>query len=68
MLLTLVDRGLSLTEIYKLSIRQVMFLSRVNNRLKEIDTISEMQTLIAANGRQMGEMDFTSFTNRLRYG
>lgn len=68
MLLTLVGRGLSLAEIYKLSVRQVMFLSRVNNRLKEIETISGMQTLIAANGRQMDEMGFTTFTNRLRYG
>jgi len=68
MLLTLVGRGLSLTEIYKLSVRQVMFLSRVNNRLKEIDTISSMQTSIAANGRQMDEMGFSTFTNRLRYG
>ena len=68
MLLTLVGRGLSLAEIYKLSVRQVMFLSKVNNRLKEIETISGMQTLIAANGRQMDEMGFTTFTNRLRYG
>lgn len=68
MLLTLVGRGFSLAEIYKLSVRKVMFLSKVNNRLKEIETISEMQTMIAANGRQMDEMGFTNFTNRLRYG
>jgi len=59
---------MSLSEIYKLGVRQVMFLSKVNNRLKEIETIQQMQTFIAANGRQMDEMGYTNFVNRLRYG
>lgn len=51
-----------------MSVKQVIFLSKVNNRLKEIETLTDMQGWIASNGRQMEEMGFTSFTNRLRYG
>ena len=47
---------------------QVMFLSKVNNRLKDIETLQSIQTSIASNGRQMEDMGFTGFTNRLRYG
>lgn len=47
---------------------QVMFLSKVNNRLKDIETLQQIQTTVASNGRQMEEMGYTSFTNRLRYG
>lgn len=49
-------------------IRQVMFLSKMNNRLKEIETLHAIQTFIAAQGRQMDDMAFSSFTNKLRYG
>ena len=66
--LSLIGRGFSLQEVYKLSVRQVMFFAKVNMRLKEIETIATIQTLIAANGRQMDEMGFSTFTNRLRYG
>lgn len=51
-----------------MSVRQVMFFAKVNNRLKEIETIGEMQTLIASNGRQMDDMGYSNFSNRLRYG
>jgi len=66
--LSLVGRGFSMSEVYSLSVRQVLFLSKVNNRLKEIESIGTLQTLIASNNRQMDDMGFSNFTNQLRYG
>ena len=54
--------------IYQMSVRKVMFLARVNGRLKEIEALVDMQSQIASNGRQMDEMGFSTFTNKLRYG
>jgi hypothetical protein len=68
MLLSLVGRGLSITEVYRMSVKQVIFLSKVNNRLRDLEMLTEMQGWIASNGRQMEDMGYTSFTNRLRYG
>lgn len=62
------SRGFSKQEVYDMPIVQVMFLSKVNNRLKDIETLQSIQTSIASNGRQMEDMGFTGFTNRLRYG
>lgn len=68
MLLSLVDRGFSLKEVYSLSVKQVIFLHKVNSRYRDIKTLQEIQTGIAASGRQMDDLGFASFTNKLRYG
>ncbi len=67
-MLDLIGRGLSKQEVFDLTVRQVMFLSKVNKRLKDFETLQEIQTMAAGGGRQMDEMAFTSLTNRLRYG
>ena len=49
-------------------IRQVMFLTKVNNRLEEIEQLRDIQTLIAGAGRHLEEINFNSLMNQLRYG
>ena len=51
-----------------MTVRQVMFLTKVNNRLHEIEQLQDIYTLIAAGGRQLEELSFTSMVNRLKYG
>jgi hypothetical protein len=64
----LISRGFTKADIFGLSVQQVMFLAKVNNRLKELDTMSQIQTIVAANNRQMDDLAFSSFTNKLKYG
>jgi hypothetical protein len=63
-----VSRGFSKHEVFDLTVRQVLFLTTVNKRLRDFETLQQIQTLAAGNGRQMDEMAFTSMTNKLRYG
>ncbi len=67
-MLDLVSRGFSKQEVFDLTVRQVIFLTKVNKRLKDLEMLQDIQTLAAGGGRQMDEMAFTKLTNKLRYG
>lgn len=68
MLLDLIGRGFSISEIYAMNIRMVMFLAVVNGRLKQFDTLQSIQSSIAANNRQLDDLGFSSLMNKLKFG
>ena len=62
------SRGFSQEEVYRMTIRQVMFLSEVNVRLMELEKLEQIYTLIAATNRGIDDMSFNSMINQLKYG